>query len=232
MRPLISTVAALAFLGFGAAYADEAKPFIDNTVVDLTAILPPPPANDSAKTKAELGEVLTIQVTRTPDMVTRAQADDEEVVWRFADVLGPKFSKDALPKTAAFFDRVAATEGAVVDPAKKIFGRSRPHQMSDLVKPVVDLSKSAGWPSGHATLGTLMGILLADMIPEKRPEIMVRAWEYGDNRVVAGIHFPSDVEMGRIAGSVVAFELMQRDDFKTEYGAAKSELRAALNLGM
>jgi len=232
MRQLISAIAALAFLGFAAAQADDAKPFIDSSVVDLTVILPPPPVNDSPKTKDELGKVLTLQVTRTDDMVARAKADDEEVVWRFADVFGPKFTKDALPKTAAFFDRIAATEGAVVDPSKKVFGRQRPHQMSDLVKPVVELSKSAGWPSGHATLGTLMGIVLADMVPEKRAAIMARAWEYGDNRVVAGIHFPSDVEMGRIAGSVIAFDLSQQTEFKTEFAGAKAELRAALALGM
>jgi len=227
---IISTVTALSLLAFAPAYADDAKPFIDNTVVDLTTILPPPPANDSAKTMAELGEVLTIQVTRTPEMAARAKADDEEVVWRFDDVLGPKFSKDALPNTAAFFDRIAATEGAVVDPAKKIFARQRPHQMSDLVKPVVDLSKSAGWPSGHATLGTVMGIVLSDMVPEKRSELMARAWEYGNNRLIAGIHFPSDIEMGRISGSVIAFELTQNGDYKAEYDAAKTELRDALGL--
>ena len=232
MRKLISAIAALAILGFATAQADEAKPFIDNSVVDLTVILPPPPASDSAKTKEELGKVLMLQVTRTPDMVARAKADDEEVVWRFADVLGPKFTKDSLPETAAFFDRIAATEGAVVDPGKKVFGRQRPHQMSDLVKPVVEPSKSAGWPSGHATLGTIMGIILSDMVPEKRVELMARAWEYGDNRVVAGIHFPSDVEMGRVAGAVIAFELTQRDDFKTEYEGARAELRSALALGM
>ena len=43
----------------------------------------------------------------------------EEDVWRFSDVIGnPKFTEENLPKFAAFFDRVVATEGAVVDPAK------------------------------------------------------------------------------------------------------------------
>src|SRR5882724_7073875 len=117
MRHMIGLAIAFGLTAFLPAYADEAKPFIDSTVVDLTMILPPPPANDSAATMRELGEVLTIQVTRTPEMVARAQSDDAEEVWRFADVIGPKFDKAALPKTAAFFDRIAATEGAVVDPS-------------------------------------------------------------------------------------------------------------------
>jgi acid phosphatase (class A) len=230
VRRLLPAFAALTLFVLTPAFAEDAKPFIDNTVVDLTMILPPPPANDSAKTKEELGEVLTIQVTRTPEMVARAQADDEEDVWRFADVMGAKFSKDSLPTVAAFFERVAATEGAVVDPAKKVFARPRPYQLSDLVKPAIDPSKSGSWPSGHATVGTLMGIVLSDMVPEKRPEIMARAWEFGWNRVVAGMHYPSDIDIGRISGSVIAANLLSRDDFKAEYETARKELRAALGL--
>src|SRR6185295_4966919 len=95
MRRLLPAIAAFTLLLLTPAIADEAKPYIDNTVIDLTMILPPPPADDSAKTKEELGQVLTIQVTRTPEMVERAKADDEEVVWRFADVVGTKLSKDS-----------------------------------------------------------------------------------------------------------------------------------------
>jgi acid phosphatase (class A) len=231
MKKYASLAAGLLLLVIGsAAQAEDAKPFITNKDVDLTMILPPPPANDSAETKAELGEVLTLQVTRTPEMEARAVADAEENVWRFADVMGPNFTKDRLPKFSAFFDRVVETEGAVVDPAKDVWKRPRPHQLSDLVKPAVKLSSSGSWPSGHATVGTMMGIILADMVPEKRAEIMARAAEYAHNRVVGGIHYPSDVEMGKISGSVIAAVLLNRDDFKADYDVAKAELRSDLGM--
>jgi len=212
------------------ARAEDAKPFITAHELDLTKFLAPPPANDSAQTKAELAEVLTLQVTRTPEMVARAQADAEENVWRFADVMGPKFTKDQLPKTEAFFARIAETEGAVVDPAKDVWKRPRPHLYSDLVKPVVPLSKSGAYPSGHATVGTLMAIVLSNMVPEKRAELMARGWEYANNRVIGGIHFRSDIEAGRIAGSLIAEAIWSQPDFTAEYDAAKAELRAALGL--
>ncbi|AZV20516.1 MULTISPECIES: phosphatase PAP2 family protein [unclassified Mesorhizobium] len=231
MKRYASLAAGLLLLIVGsAAQAEDAQPFITNKDVDLTMILPPPPANDSAQTKAELGEVLTLQVTRTPEMVASAVADAEENVWRFADVMGPKFNKETLPKFSAFFDRVVATEGAVVDPAKDVWKRPRPHQLSDLVKPAVKLSSSGSWPSGHATVGTMMGIILSDMVPEKRAEIMARASKYAHNRVVGGIHFASDVEMGRISGSVIAAVLLNRDDFKAEYEVARAELRSDLGM--
>ncbi|RUV38437.1 phosphatase PAP2 family protein [Mesorhizobium sp. M7A.F.Ca.MR.148.00.0.0] len=231
MKRYASLAAGLLLLIVGsAAQAEDAQPFITNKDVDLTMILPPPPANDSAQTKAELGEVLTLQVTRTPEMVASAVADAEENVWRFADVMGPKFNKETLPKFSAFFDRVVATEGAVVDPAKDVWKRPRPHQLSDLVKPAVKLSNSGSWPSGHATVGTMMGIILSDMVPEKRAEIMARASKYAHNRVVGGIHFASDVTMGRISGSVIAAVLLNRDDFKAEYEVARAELRSDLGM--
>ena len=231
MKKYASLAAGLLLLIIGsAAQAEDAKPFVTNKDIDLTMILPPPPANDSAQTKAELGEVLMLQVTRTPEMVASAVADAEENVWRFANVMGPNFTKEKLPKFSAFFDRVVETEGAVVDPAKDVWKRPRPHQLSDLVKPAVKLSSSGSWPSGHATVGTMMGIILADMVPEKRAEIMARAAEYAHNREVGGIHYASDVEMGKISGSVIAAILLNRDDFKAEYEVARAELRSDLGM--
>ena len=65
------------------------------------------------------------------------------------------------------------------------------------------------------------------MVPEKRAAIMTRARQYGDNRVVAGIHYPSDIEMGRIAGSVISQQLSQQQDFQQQYRQARDELRRA-----
>lgn len=68
------------------------------------------------------------------------------------------------------------------------------------------------------------------MVPEKRTELMVRAWEYGHNRIVGGIHYASDVEAGRIAGTVIAETIRTHDDYKAEFEAAKEELRSVLGL--
>jgi acid phosphatase (class A) len=229
----MTALAFVALTAFSPAllHAEDAKPYSDNKEINLLLLLPPPPALDSAQMKAELGEVLTLQVTRTKEMEARAIADATQNVWRFADVVdSPKFNAETLPKVAAFFDRVFRTKAAVNDPAKDAWKRPRPHLYSDLVKPVVPLETTGSYPSGHAILGTLMGIELANMLPEKRPAIMARAWEYGHNREVGGIHYPSDIEMGRISGSVIAQTISTNPDFKQEFEAAKAELRAALGL--
>jgi acid phosphatase (class A) len=98
------------------------------------------------------------------------------------------------------------------------------------VKPIVKLSTSGSYPSGHTTVGTLMGIVLAQMLPENRTNILARAWAYGQNRVIAGIHYPSDIEAGRLSGTAIAAVLATHSDFNNEFQAAKAELRAVLGL--
>ncbi|MDB5768312.1 MAG: phoN [Collimonas fungivorans] len=232
MRKLIASILLMSFVACSASVlAREENPFITSKEIDLVKLLPPPPANDSPQTKAELSEILALQAARTPAMVARSQADATEDIWRFADVMGVKFKRDQLPLFAQFFQRVVDSEGAVVDTYKDIWKRSRPFMYSDLVKPVVKLSRSGAYPSGHATAGTLMGIVLSNMVPEKRAEIMARAAEYANNRIIGGVHYRSDIETGRITGTVIAARLQTRDDFKTAFDAAKKELRGVLELG-
>ncbi|HEY4407058.1 MAG TPA: hypothetical protein VGN55_20620 [Xanthobacteraceae bacterium] len=128
MRKFITVLAFLALTAFSPVllHAEDAKPYSDNNEINLLLLLPPPPAVDSDQMKAELGEILTIQVTRSKAMVDRAVADVTENIWRFADVVdSPNFTAAALPKVAAFFDRVVETESAVVDPAKDVWKRPR-----------------------------------------------------------------------------------------------------------
>ncbi|MFZ6758159.1 acid phosphatase [Undibacterium sp. Ji50W] len=212
------------------ASAKEGQPYITSKDFDLSKFLAPPPAIDSLKMKEELAEVLGLQVTRTTDMAARAQADAVENIWRFTEVIGADFTLEKLPKLNALFIRVLASEGPITDPAKEFWRQPRPHQYSDLVKPVVNRSKSFSYPSGHATAGTLMAVLLANMLPEKKTEIMQRGVEYANNRLIAGIHFRSDIEAGKIAGALIAANLMSRADFTADFAIARSELRNVLGL--
>jgi acid phosphatase (class A) len=89
---------------------------------------------------------------------------------------------------------------------------------------------SFSYPSGHATFGALTAILLAQMVPEKHDALMARGWDYGRARVVNGVHFPTDVEAGRIAATVMVALMMQNAHFRAELAEAKAELRSVLGL--
>ncbi|RJT11863.1 acid phosphatase [Rahnella inusitata] len=228
------SVIALLLFTFGSTFAvqaaDEAKPFITSQELDLTKYLPAPPADDSAQTKAELKELLEIQATRTPEQEKAAVADAEENVWRFADVMGPDFTAAKLPKTAALFDRVIATEDVVDDHAKKAFNRPRPYMLDEQIHPLLKKSKSGSWPSGHSTVGYLMATVLGDLVPEKRNALFARASVYAENRLVAGFHYRSDTVMSRTGAALIAQKMAEQPDFQAEFDAAKTELRTQLGL--
>ena len=89
---------------------------------------------------------------------------------------------------------------------------------------------SYSYPSGHSTFGAMTAILLADMVPEKRAGLFSRGWDYGQSRIIGGVHFPSDVESGRIEATAMVALMMQNADFRTDLAAAKAELRKGLGL--
>jgi acid phosphatase (class A) len=211
----------------------EGTDYVDARQIPLGTLLAPPPAAGSANQQADLDAVLNVQRTRTPEEVTRAKADVEKSVFRFADVLGPAFNEANLPKTAALFKAANHDAGLIAKGGKQYFSRARPFIVSNEVHPTVAGKPDDAYdsyPSGHATFGYMSAILLAQMIPEKRDALFVRGREYGENRVVDGVHYPSDVEAGRIDGTLVAAALMANPDFQKAFAEAKAEVRAALAL--
>ena len=199
--------------------------------VDLVALLPPPPMAGSLTEQHELQTVLGVQATRTADDAAAARADTEHSVFRFADVFGDSFKPATLPRTAAFFGRVADYDKAAVKSAKNYWHHPRPPVVSPQVQPLAqEKPDDWGYPSGHATLGYSAAVLLSNMVPEKRAAIFARADLYALHRVVMGVHFPSDVEAGRLSGTVIGAELLHDPEWQADYEAARSELRAALGL--
>jgi acid phosphatase (class A) len=229
MKKLAFVLAAVVLGGSLYAQAKDPVPFTDAKEVNLLLLLPPPPAQDSAVTKAELDAVVAIQNSRTKAQSDRAVADDAENVWRFADVVNnPSFTKEKLPVFSAFFDRIVETEPAVVDPAKDLWKRPRPYMADSRVNPLLKKKTSGAYPSGHSTIGTLMGITLSNMLPELRGAIMDRAAEFAWNRVIAGMHYASDIDAGKRTGTAIAAVIQTKPEFQKEFEAAKAELRSVL----
>jgi len=218
-------------VAFPAAAPLAAKTAAPALSMDLMPYLAPPPAPDSDQQKAELAELLRLQQSRTADQAAYAQADVKKDVFRFADVLGDKFTETNLPLTAALFKEVIDAQKACVDPVKKAFHRQRPYEVDKDIQPCVDMKDMGdSYPSGHATAGTLMAVLLAQMAPEKKAELYARGWAFAYNRMIGGVHFRSDIEAGRVAGTLIAYRLMQDKGFQKKFEAAKTELRGVLGL--
>ena len=204
--------------------------YISPSEIDLLQILEPPPSPDSAAGKTDLQGVLAAVNSRTEASIKQAQDDDQRTVFRFADVMGPNFRAETLPLTAQLFQHVYEDGNAATLAAKTFFQRKRPFVVDSDIKIIVVQAPDFSYPSNHSTFGNESGILLAAMVPEKAVAIFARAADYAHNRVIAGVHFPSDVEAGRIAASVIDNALLHNPRFESDFAKAKSEVRAALGL--
>ncbi|WP_368499099.1 phosphatase PAP2 family protein [Herbiconiux sp. A18JL235] len=91
------------------------------------------------------------------------------------------------------------------------------------------LCTSGSFPSGHTTTAYQAGVTLATMLPELAPEILARASENGNDRLVLGVHSPLDIMGGRISGHAAIAALWSSPDFvANEILPATVELRSYL----
>jgi acid phosphatase (class A) len=226
-RNLLFSLIAAALAVSSAAKAGDTF-YLNPDEVDLIHVLAPPPIADSPAATADLQAVLAAVKSRTAAEIEHAQADDQRVVFRFADVMGPNFRPESLPFAAQLFQHVYQDGNAATVAAKAYFKRQRPFVVDPDIKIIVVQAPDFSYPSNHSTFAYEAGILLAAMVPEKAAAIFERAADYAHNRVVAGVHFPTDVEAGRISGSVIDNALLHDAHFLTDFERAKSEVRAAL----
>ncbi len=196
--------------------------------VDAVALLPPPPAAGSLAQQKDMQAVIQAQEDRTPEQSAIAIADNEISIFRFADVLGPHFTATELPLTSKFFQQLKAVADAILLPTKTVWNRPRPFVTNPDLHAIGPLPKTGSYPSGHSNFGYLTGIIIGQMVPEKAAELMARAVQYGDNRVLAGVHYPSDVEASRRVAAATAAVLLSNPLFRADLASAKAELRAVL----
>ena len=203
--------------------------YVDSAVLDMGMFLPEPLAADSAADHAELTELHRIEQTRTPEQVIKAKADDhEEDMFVFKTVFGPGFTAEALPMTAALGVHVQNEQSVVGNQLKHSYQRPRPYQSDTTLHPVCALkTEHDSYPSGHSLTGYLEAFTLANIVPERRNEILARADDYAHNRLVCGVHYPSDIEASRRVAYAVFGYMLATPRFQRDLAAAREEMREA-----
>jgi acid phosphatase (class A) len=179
--------------------------------------------------------VLSAQVERLADMAPNAKDAEEAAVAPAAAVpaAAPVIASAAAPATAPLAGASAAAAASAGD-CPRPAARPMPPMSEEQRKAEQERADReraySSYPSGHSTFGTVCGILLAEMVPEKRAELFARGRDYGASRLVVGAHFPDDVEAGRTAGTLAAGLMMESARFQRDFLEARTVLRAALGL--
>jgi acid phosphatase (class A) len=226
---------------------------------DMLDLLPPPPLPDSLAQRQDLQAVIEAQrMARHDGTVAHAVADADLNCSHIAEVLGDDAAVSHDARVLALINQAAREGASLSGPVKSRYRRTRPFAASSEVEGLADMGASAhnsqetssldtgagtvpasaptadlrhsSYPSGHSTFGTVCAILLADMVPEQREALFRRGLDYAHSRMVVGAHFPTDLESGRLTGTVAVQLLMQNPRFQRDFEMARGSLRADLHL--
>ena len=112
--------------------------------------------------------------------------------------------------------------------------------------PIMNLVNSPSYPSGHTTYGYMGSLVLAELVPERFQQMITRAAEYGNDRILMGAHYAMDVLGGRTLATYDLAHLLANDpayvgrtlknapvvrDYQAALKTARSDLTSALQVG-
>jgi acid phosphatase (class A) len=210
----------------------DVRHFIGEDDTAFVAQFAAPPPSDSPLTRAELDDLLRLQSVRTPAQVDAARADRRTRIERFYGSLGldPE-NPPALPHVEDLAQALEDDVRIAVRSAKEHFRRLRPYEIEPRLEPCIgDVAADLSFPSGHAAFAYAMAGMLSDLVPERRAALEARADEFARQRLVCGVHFPSDLAAGRKAAAWVLDAARSKPEYSSEAAKASVELRAALRL--
>lgn len=205
---------------------------------DAMKIIAPPPADGSA---ANLAERQTFETTRALEGTPRwtqatrdADLSGKEAFHGFSCVTGVKIGPQTTPVLAKMLLRTIDDARPIYNPTKDFYNRKRPAagNTAPICVPREGWIETNGsYPSGHSLIGYSWSLIVAELVPERATQITTRGREFGDSRVICGVHWQSDVDAGRtLAGALVA-RLHADPGFQADLATARSEIEAARKLG-
>lgn len=151
------------------------------------------------------------QRTRTQEQC-RIAAEQDSVTLRslYARNGGPLTDAEALRLTPRLL-LVYAEAGANIYIAKNLYKRPRPYLVDETLTPCAPEESSYAYPSGHTTLAYVLAHVLTDIYPERAEALMDWAKFISENRVLGGVHHPSDLVAGKKLAQMIAESFLERN---------------------
>jgi acid phosphatase (class A) len=189
------------------------------------ALIPPPPTDDSPAGLADIETLLQVQKDRTPGQAARAGRIHEHTAMSIgAEVFGPEFTAENLPRTSAILERADDERDAVIEAVKDHWKRPRPYIRNPAVKPCVKLPLDTSYPSWHSTSGAVWTALLSEAMPEYKAAFHEEMRETMWCRVLAGVHYPTDTQAGRMLGGIIAVEMLKNQSTQDAVKVMRAEI--------
>lgn len=191
----------------------------------LAAAAGRPPVLGSGAEAEDLAILRWLQRFRSPEIVAATWLLLERELTVFSGAVGSELGK-ATPVLNAGLKAFMAPVNGAYRVLKASEGRIRPYIAHPDLHPCLPPEDTASFPSGHAVWFRTTAELLADLLPERRERLQQLGRQGGANRVLCGVHYPSDVESGQRLGAEAARQIIASPQWRAfrEDPALQAEL--------
>ena len=175
----------------------------------IRSIIGPYPARGSEAEAKDFEIMLSLQETRTDEQCAFAATHEQATLKNiFYKDNGPLTNREANRLTVLLL-KAYAEAGVNIYFAKGVYKRPRPYISRPDIVPCIDREGSYAYPSGHTTVARVFARILSRIYPERAEAFMKRADEAAQNRVLGGVHHPSDIEAGKKLGDYLSDHVMK-----------------------
>ncbi len=228
---IVYAVIILLFLYPPPAFSEKTKGFLSpDEAPNSLAILPPPPIENSAaflndKATYDMGRVLRDKERET---LAINDAYSKNITQIFSSAYGHRISAEDTPVLYTLLKRVLHdSRDHSVASAKNHYMRVRPFVFFKEPSCTPDkddkMRQTGSYPSGHASFGWAVALILSEINPTRQTEILKRGYDFGQSRVICGVHWQSDVDNGRLIGAAIVAILHSKPEFIRALEKAKYE---------
>ena len=148
----------------------------------------------------------------------------------YSCALGVSISKKETPRLYTLLHRTLTDAGLATYRAKNHYQRPRPFTVNNqpMCTPQIEegLRNDGSYPSGHTAAGWAWALILSEVAPERRDQLVARGIEYGKSRSICNVHWLSDVQASQIIGSAAVAQLHTDPVFRADLRAAALEVKA------
>ncbi|MBH46630.1 MAG: hypothetical protein CME71_00510 [Halobacteriovorax sp.] len=205
MRNLIALISVL-FIATSVSASDEKLRVSWFSKDKIREIIGDFPAPGSVEEAYDFQVLLDYQATRTQAECDEAAAEKTPTL---KSMFGDLLTKKEMRRVWPHFIEAYATVGLNSAISKKLFDRPRPFNANPAVVPCIPLATSKAYPSGHTMIARVFARMLSGFYPDRENEFMHRADEVALNRVIGGVHHPSDIVAGKKLGDAIFEQLLQ-----------------------
>ena len=217
----------------------QIKPYLGQAgLPDTLKILPPAPQPGDIRDQADRRMFLdSRKLAGTPRFALALNDDNlapQALMKDLSCALGVELTAKTAPKFVSMIPRIGRDASVATNIPKDYWKRPRPFTVDKgpiCIDPEGPIKGTLDYPSGHNTYSWAIGLVLAELAPDRATEILTRARAYGESRMVCGVHNMSAVETGRTNGSIVVAALHSSPEFRADLETARAEIAAARKAG-